>query len=157
MTMSMKRRTFVKGGVATVLASSAVVVGLLKPEELLAAWNEKAFSSKSVDEALKAGFGGSEMEASDKVVVEAPDVAANGAMVQVSVESQVPNTESVALVAEKNAWPLCCVFRPGPGVRPKMKLRVKMGKTSNVVGVVKADGKLYTAKRSVKVTAGGCG
>ena len=157
MNMKMRRRTFVKSGFASILAGSAVAVGLLNTRDLLAAWNEKAFSSGAVNDALKEGLGSSEMQPSDKVIVEAPDVAANGAMVQVSVESQVAKTESIALISEKNPKPLCCIFRPGPGVRPKVKIRIKMGKTSDVIGVVKAEGKLYIAKRSVKVTAGGCG
>ncbi|MHB1142749.1 MAG: thiosulfate oxidation carrier protein SoxY, partial [Sulfuricaulis sp.] len=35
--------------------------------------------------------------------------------------------------------------------------RMKMGQTSDVVAVVKAGGKLYTARQNVKVTVGGCG
>ncbi|MCB1874458.1 MAG: thiosulfate oxidation carrier protein SoxY, partial [Chromatiales bacterium] len=35
--------------------------------------------------------------------------------------------------------------------------RIKMGKTGDVVAVVKSGGKLYSARKSVKVTIGGCG
>ncbi|EDN68140.1 sulfur/thiosulfate oxidation protein SoxY [Beggiatoa sp. PS] len=38
-----------------------------------------------------------------------------------------------------------------------LKTRIKMNETSNVVVVAKADGKLYVARRNVKVTIGGCG
>lgn len=157
MTINMKRRTFVKGGVASIMAGSAVTIGLLSTKNVFAAWNEKAFSAGAVNDALQNGFGSAETQDSDQVMVEAPDVAANGAMVQISVESKIANTESIAIVAEKNSKPLCCVFSPGKGVRPAMKIRIKMGKTSDVIGVVKADGKLHIARRSVKVTAGGCG
>jgi sulfur-oxidizing protein SoxY len=34
---------------------------------------------------------------------------------------------------------------------------VKMGQTSNVYAVVKADGKYYRAVKEIKVTIGGCG
>ena len=37
------------------------------------------------------------------------------------------------------------------------KNRLKMAKTSNVIAVVEAGGKLYSATREVKVTVGGCG
>lgn len=153
----MKRRTFMKGGVVTVVGGSAVVLGLLNSKAAFAAWNEKAFSSPSVDDALKNGFGSTETQDSDQVQIEAPDVAANGAMVQIAVDTQIPKVETIAIISEKNSRPLCCTFRPGPGVRSKVKIRIKMGKTSDVIGVVKAEGKLYTARRSVKVTAGGCG
>ena len=35
--------------------------------------------------------------------------------------------------------------------------RIKMGKTSKVIAVVKAGGKVYSASKDVKVTIGGCG
>ncbi|NNF97668.1 MAG: thiosulfate oxidation carrier protein SoxY, partial [Halobacteria archaeon] len=35
--------------------------------------------------------------------------------------------------------------------------RIKMGKTSDVIAVVKANGKAYSARKNVKVTIGGCG
>ena len=35
--------------------------------------------------------------------------------------------------------------------------RVKMGQTSNVTALVKADGKFYYTTKEVKVTLGGCG
>jgi sulfur-oxidizing protein SoxY len=35
--------------------------------------------------------------------------------------------------------------------------RIKMGQTGNVIAVVKANGKLYSARKEVKVTIGGCG
>ena len=35
--------------------------------------------------------------------------------------------------------------------------RLKMGETSNVRAVVRADGKFYTAVKEVKITIGGCG
>lgn len=38
-----------------------------------------------------------------------------------------------------------------------MTTRVKMGQTSNVYAVVKADGKWYSAAKEIKVTLGGCG
>ena len=38
-----------------------------------------------------------------------------------------------------------------------MSTRIKMGQTSNVYAVVKADGKFYVATKEIKVTLGGCG
>ncbi|HQZ04148.1 MAG TPA: thiosulfate oxidation carrier protein SoxY [Thauera sp.] len=38
-----------------------------------------------------------------------------------------------------------------------MQTRVKMGQTSDVYAVVKADGKFYMSKKEIKVTLGGCG
>ena len=40
---------------------------------------------------------------------------------------------------------------------PTITTRVKMGQSSNIVALVKADGKYYVAAKEVKVTLGGCG
>jgi sulfur-oxidizing protein SoxY len=65
--------------------------------------------------------------------------------------------ESIALLAEGNASPLVATFALGAGAVPDVSTRIKMGKTSDVIAVVKAGGKLYSARKSVKVTIGGCG
>jgi sulfur-oxidizing protein SoxY len=45
----------------------------------------------------------------------------------------------------------------GASAEGYVSMRIKMGKTSNVVAVVEADGKMYKAQSEVKVTIGGCG
>jgi len=40
---------------------------------------------------------------------------------------------------------------------PNVANRLKMAKTSNVIVIVEAGGKLYSTAREVKVTIGGCG
>ncbi|MCK5308278.1 MAG: thiosulfate oxidation carrier protein SoxY, partial [Zetaproteobacteria bacterium] len=65
--------------------------------------------------------------------------------------------ESISIIAEKNASPLTANFILGPGTQGYVSTRIKMGKTSSVIAVVKADGKLYSTGKEVKVTIGGCG
>ena len=43
------------------------------------------------------------------------------------------------------------------GGEPYVSVRLKMGQTSNVHAIVKADGKFYSTQKEVKVTIGGCG
>ena len=38
-----------------------------------------------------------------------------------------------------------------------MASRLKMAKTTNVIAIVEAGGKLYSTSKEVKVTVGGCG
>jgi sulfur-oxidizing protein SoxY len=45
----------------------------------------------------------------------------------------------------------------GEGAVADVSTRIKMGKTSDVLAVVKSGGKLVSARKSVKVTIGGCG
>lgn len=44
-----------------------------------------------------------------------------------------------------------------PATEGFISTRIKMGQSSNVIAVVKADGKLHSARKEVKVTIGGCG
>ena len=65
--------------------------------------------------------------------------------------------DRTALIAEKNPVPLVASFDLGTGAQGFVSTRIKMGKTGDVVAVVKSGGKLYSARKGVKVTIGGCG
>lgn len=157
MSMNIKRRVFLKGSLAAGTAGVAVGAGLITPQTVIAAWNESAFKAKSIDDALAAAMGSASNDASDAVKIKAPDIAENGAVVPVSVASDMGNVESIALLAEGNNTPLVATFSMGEGGLPDVSTRIKMGKTGDVIAVVKADGKLLSARKSVKVTIGGCG
>lgn len=154
--MSIQRRTILKGALASSAVGVAVGAGLLAPQQVLAAWSKEAFEAKAVDDALKAlGLAGA--AASADVTVKAPDIAENGAVVPVTVESTMKDVQSISIVAEKNALPLIASFDLGAGALPYVSIRIKMGSTMNVQALVKAGGKVYEAKKEVKVTIGGCG
>ena len=61
------------------------------------------------------------------------------------------------LIVEKNPTPLSCAFMIPAGTGADVQTRLKMGQSTNVIAVVKADGKLYSATKETKVTLGGCG
>jgi sulfur-oxidizing protein SoxY len=73
------------------------------------------------------------------------------------VTSSLPKTEMIAILVEKNPNILTARFNIAEGADPFVSTRVKMGQTSDVYALVKADGKFYFAKKEIKVTLGGCG
>jgi len=154
---SMKRRIFLKGSLATGAVGMAVSTGLLAPRVSLAAWSKTAFEATDVNAGLSALYGSSSMTKSDKVKIKAPDIAENGAVVPISVTTSVDDVSSISIFADKNATPLAADFVLGPGTQGYVSTRIKMGKTANVVAVVKAGDKLYSNSKEVKVTIGGCG
>jgi sulfur-oxidizing protein SoxY len=154
--MSIKRRTFLKGSLAGGTVGVAVSAGLLSPQAVLAAYPEKAFEAKGMDAALEAVYGMASHESSGDITVKAPDIAENGAVVPITVETSL-KPESVSIVAEKNPVPLVAEFVMSDNTEGYVSTRIKMGATSDVVAVVKSGGKLYSAKKEVKVTIGGCG
>jgi len=142
------------GGGVLALAAAA---GILRPGESLAQeWNKAAFETKSVAETVKALGGGASTE-SKEIQITAPDIAENGAVVPVSVDSRLARTQAIAIMIEKNPNTLSANFEIPDGTDPFVTTRVKMGETSNVYALVKADGKYYHAVKEIKVTIGGCG
>jgi sulfur-oxidizing protein SoxY len=135
----------------------AVAAGLLRPAEALADWNKSAFESKTVADALRNLKVASAADSKD-IVIRAPDIAENGAVVPIEIQSNIPGTRSVTVLIEKNPFPYAAGFDFAQGTLPFVALRVKMGETSNVrVVVATADGKFHAAAKEVKVTIGGCG
>jgi len=155
--MNNQRRQVLKGAGAAGAVAVAAAAGLLRPGAVYAAeWNKMAFESKSVDGALK-GLGASGAMESGQIVVKAPDIAENGAVVPVEITSNIAGTDSIAILGEKNAFPLIADFDLMNGAMGYVSTRIKLGTTANVRAVVKAGGKVYTAAKEVKVTIGGCG
>ncbi|WP_040728042.1 thiosulfate oxidation carrier protein SoxY [Thiomicrorhabdus sp. Kp2] len=154
----MKRRSFLKGTLATGVAAVAVNAGLLTPSSVLADWNSKAFSAKTTDDALNSVFGSTSTADSGDIKLKAPAIAENGAVTPVTVDaSGIDGVESIAIMASKNPMPLVCEYTFAAGAIGYVSTRIKMGQTMNVIAVVKAGGKLLKAEQEVKVTIGGCG
>ncbi|MGZ5585024.1 MAG: thiosulfate oxidation carrier protein SoxY [Usitatibacter sp.] len=151
-----RRKVLQSGGGAAVLGL-AMAAGLFRPGSAWADWNKAAFDTKSMADTVKAMGGGTPMESKD-ITITSPDIAENGAVVPFTIASKVPNTESIALLVEKNPNTLAANFQIPQGTEAWINTRVKMGQTSNVIALVKSsDGKFYYASKEVKVTLGGCG
>lgn len=155
--MNQTRRTFLQASMAAGTVAIAASAGLLSARSVLAAWPKPAFEAKSVSDAIKALAGNDKTVDSADIVVEAPDIAENGAVVSVTVKSKAAKTEQISVLVPENPSPLCASYIMTEGTESFVTGRIKMRKTSDVIAVVKADGKLLTAKKPVKVTLGGCG
>jgi sulfur-oxidizing protein SoxY len=152
-----RRKALRSGGGITLLALVSAA-GWLRPEDALAqAWNKGAFETHTMDETLKALGATPPAPSKDVVFVSTPDIAENGAVVPVAITSNLPKTESIAILIEKNPNMLAAVFDIPAGTDPAVSTRVKMAQTSNVYALVKADGKYHVASKEIKVTLGGCG
>lgn len=155
--MNELRRILLKGGCAAGMVAVAASAGLLVPGHALAAqWNKAAFEAKNIADALK-GLGAAGGADSKDILIKTPEIAENGSVVPVEVTSQIAGTQSISILAEKNPLPLLAVFEFADGTQGYVSTRIKLGQTSSVRAVVKADGKYYSAARDIKVTIGGCG
>jgi sulfur-oxidizing protein SoxY len=153
--MQHARRRFIRQSSALLAALTAA--GWLTPEAARAEqWNRQAFESKSLED-LVALLGGSGPGTSDAITIVAPDIAENGAVVPIGIVSDVPGTEAVALLVEKNPNVLAAMYTIPKDTLPDIQTRVKMAQTSNVFALVRADGKYFYAAKEIKITLGGCG
>ena len=155
---SATRRLILQGaGVIALAGFGGITFGF---ESALAAANDKypedAFKQKGEADAIKSLYGKS-AEPSDKVKLDAPEIAENGAVVPISLTTTLADVTSISFLVSENPNALAASYRIPPGTAPAVSNRLKMAKTSNVIAIVEAGGKLYSASKEVKVTVGGCG
>ncbi len=147
--MKLQRRALIKS-----LFTAAALLAV--PRWLLAARPTTAFDADTAEAVISDLFDGPITE-SDKVMLKIPDIAENGAVVPVTVSTELANVESISVVVLNNPTPLAAMFEMSPQSVPDISVRIKMGESSVVQAIVKADGKLYSRSKEVKVTIGGCG
>jgi sulfur-oxidizing protein SoxY len=136
----------------------AATSGLLRPNQVLAAqWPKTAFESRNMNDAMKNLFGAESAADSKDIKIKAPLQAENGAKVPVTVQTSMPNVESIAIFVKENAMPLAGRANLTGVASGFFSTRIKMAKTSEVTAVVKSGGALHSSKMKIKVTVGGCG
>lgn len=148
--MPHNRRTALKttGAMATLLALGIVTVDQAQ------AIGRRGFEARTFHDALRAL--GAQPANSDQVAIQAPDIAENGASVQISASSRLPNTTEMFLLVERNPFPLVASFAFPAGTEPDVQVNVKMAESSDVIAIAKADGRLFAARKHTRVTLGGC-
>ncbi|MDH5370336.1 MAG: thiosulfate oxidation carrier protein SoxY [Gammaproteobacteria bacterium] len=155
--MDTSRRIILKATMAAGTLAVAAGANLLTPGTVLAAWPAQAFKTKNIDVAMDNLTGKGRPTESADIKVDAPDIAENGAVVSVKVTTTLPKVESISIYVPVNAFPLSASYILSSQMEASISGRIKMAKTADIVAVVKSNGKLYTAKKGVKVTLGGCG
>lgn len=144
----MKRRQFILG-----LIAAAALVPL---RAWAAVWNKSAFEAVKLDD-VQAGLAINNEIVSTDIQVTAPDMAENGAIVQVEIRSNIPGTDAMMILVEKNPTPLIAHYQFSNGAEPFIVTRIKMAETSDIKVVAKVGNQYYTNAKSVEVLENGCG
>lgn len=154
----LSRRELLKGAAASTGLLPLLGTGLLAPSRALAApWNGRLFSLRNIDDALKA-YGAAGAGETRDIQLVAPEIAENGAKVDIEITSNLPETRSIAVFSDRNPMPLCAAIEFSGNTLPYCRVQLKLAETTRVRVVVRtADGKAHIASREVKVTIGGCG
>jgi sulfur-oxidizing protein SoxY len=154
----MERRHFLATGSGATALALAASAGLSPARaQNVPAWNKAAFETKSFSDAARALGAGSAPVESKELILQAPEIAENGSVVRVSVQSNIAGTTQLAFVVEKNPNALAAVFEIPAGTDAGVAVNLKMGQSSNVYALAKAGDRFFYAVKEVKVTLGGCG
>lgn len=143
------------------LHHALAVAGLLSATGLLPrparAYDKAAFDARSVADAARA-FGGAVPAESREVQLTVPEIAENGAVVQMTLGTTLPDARRLLLLVERNPGVLVAMFELNPAVEPNFSINAKMSQSSDVYAVaITRDGKAWFARKEVRVTLGGCG
>lgn len=152
------RRWFLVQALSSALAGIMASAGLLAPVRLLASsWPRQAFAAQDLEGAQRQlhGTAGTRDAAPGSITIKAPREAENGAVVPITIATDLPDVEQIAVFGEKNRIPLIANARFS-GARPYLSLRIKMGESSDLHVVVKTANGLYRKRQHVLVAAGGC-
>ena len=155
--MSGNRRTFLKQSAMISAYLIAAAAGFLTPKLSFAQWLDQNFTQGELDETLKRLYADMAIIETDKIELKLPRIAENGAVVPVTISTDLKEVESIAILVEKNPVPLAVTFILSPLVDPIVSARLKMAETCDVIAIVKSGDALYSNRQKVKVTIGGCG
>lgn len=145
-----QRRRLLRG------ASTAAALSSLGGFALSAADGaDTVFTAQTFAEAIRR-LGGAPAP-SRLIVLDAPDVADNGAAVPITISSALPGTREILLLVDANPQPVAVSFTIPAGTEPFVATRIRMAASGTVVAAVRCDDGLYSAAHRVAVTVGGCG
>ena len=119
--------------------------------------SENTLAPGDLKQAIHQALQGQSWQPSDAVKLDVPQMAENGAIVPITVESRLPNTHRILVFAEKNPSPLLAEFNLESGIDAWVSLRIKLNDSGPILAVVESAGHYYGAQTSVKVMVGGCG
>lgn len=157
---STRRRAL--GRMATLAAAAgAVAMGL----PALAQQAGAPLPDEKVEQTLQRLFGGRTLQpAGDRLKLDAPMIAENGAVVPIRIDADLPmaadnHVKHIYVIADKNRRPLNAKFTLTPDAgTASVSTNVRLASTSDLRVVAEmSNGALYEVKREVKVTVGGCG
>lgn len=156
------RRTALRRLGAMGVAIGALSFGLPMPAGASTGMPEP---EEKVADTLKRLFGNRPLQpAGERIKLDAPMIAENGAVVPVRVDVELPMAKddyvrSIYIISDKNRRPLNAQFSLTPDSgRASVATNIRLASTSDVRAIAETSrGALFEVKREVKVTVGGCG
>ncbi len=136
---------------------SAAGIGLLESQTTSAEWSAARFAESGFDQALKQVLNGKPIVETDKINLEIPEIAENGALVPFTVSTTLNDIKAISIIVEQNPVPLVIQAQLMPELETFMSARLKIANSSFVFAIAEGEKVCYSVKKKVKVTIGGCG
>ena len=130
-------------------AGAAQVAGVASLPDL-----ELAFAARTFTEAI-AALGGMP-QLSTQISLELPQLAENGALVPITVSSQLRGTRDILILVDVNPQPVAACFSFPDGTEAYAATRIRMAHSGTVYVAVRTEEGLFAASRAIQVTVGGC-
>ena len=149
----MNRRNFLS------FAGSALALSVI-PMSLSAQDYRKSkptvWTAHTIDDATKAMYGLKTPILSDKIKISVPNINSSGGAVPVKFETSL-DAKTIALFQDANPESAVAVYDVNIYDLKKYEVKIKMGTSGTIMVLVEAtDGKIYMAKATTEVAAGGC-
>lgn len=149
------RRHFLK---SIVIAVNVLFIGVLKSASSWAVdiKDNKASEARDTPSAL-AALGVQNPDPGKRILLDVPEIVDKDVITSIKVKSAIPNTDWIAVLIDKNPFPLVGQFDLAGVKSHDIAVTAKFARTSMVIAVVRADGKYYRVDKEVKVAVIGCG
>jgi sulfur-oxidizing protein SoxY len=149
----MNRRNFLSFA-GSVIALSVVPINLNAEDYRTS--KPKVWEAHNIDDATKALYGMKTPILSDKIKITVPKINSSGGAVPVKFETSI-DAKTIALFQDANPESAVAVFDVGIYDLKNYEVKIKMGKNGTIMVLVEGtDGKIYMAKATTEVAAGGC-
>ena len=116
-----------------------------------------AFQAETLGATLGELYGDRTPVVSDAIKVITADLAENGAVVPVKIETTLAGPRTITIIASKNPVPLVATFILGATTAGFVATRVKLAESCEVIAVIETADGLFKASKAIEVTIGGCG
>jgi sulfur-oxidizing protein SoxY len=115
---------------------------------------ELAFAARTFTEAI-AALGGMP-QLSTQISLELPQLAENGALVPITVSSQLRDTRDILILVDVNPQPVAACFSFPDGTQAYAATRIRMAHSGTVYVAVRTEEGLFATSRAIEVSVSGC-
>ena len=115
-------------------------------------WSMVGFSEPNINAAVKATLGTEIGTPNDAIEIDMPRYIKNTEVVEVTVGSEIPDTNAIAILVRAHSFPLAALYHLPENADPYVTTRVEVFQSTDIIAVVRAGDALSSNFRRVIVT-----